>query len=118
MTTNGDGNANGKTGANVIEVDDASFDEEVLAAKVPVLVDVVAQWCGPCKALALIVERVASETAGRVKVVKVDADASPRTAQRYGVRGLPTLLVFRNGEKTAQHLGATTRERLLELLAR
>jgi thioredoxin 1 len=62
--------------------------------------------------------RVAAENAGRVKVVKVDADASPRTAQRYGIRAVPTLLVFRNGEKIAQHLGTTTKERILALLAR
>lgn len=106
------------TGANVIEVDDSSFEAEVLAADIPVLVDFGAPWCPPCKTLLPIVERVASETAGRAKVVTVDTDASPRTAQRYGIRGVPTLVVFRNGEKTAQHLGATTRERLLELLAR
>jgi thioredoxin 1 len=104
--------------ANVIEVDDDSFEKEVLAAEVPVLVDFGATWCGPCKALAPIVARVATETAGRVKVVTVDMDASPRTSQRYGIRGVPTLLVFRKGEKTAQHLGATTKEKVLELLAR
>ena len=103
---------------NAIEVDDATFEKEVLAAEVPVLVDFGAQWCGPCKALAPIVERVASETSGRAKVVSVDMDAAPLTAQRYGIRGVPTLLVFRKGEKTAQHLGAPTREKLLELLAR
>jgi thioredoxin 1 len=103
--------------ANVIEVDDTSFDEEVLASEVPVLVDFGAPWCGPCRALEPVVERVATEMAGRVKVVKVDTDASPRTAQRYGIRAVPMVLVFRKGEKTAQHLGATTRERLLALLA-
>jgi thioredoxin 1 len=104
--------------ANVIEVDDTSFDEEVLAAQIPVLVDFATPWCGPCKALAPIVARVASETAGRVKVVTIDTDASPRTAQRYGIRGVPTLLVFRNGEKTAGHVGVATKEKVLELLDR
>lgn len=103
--------------ADVIEVDDSSFESEVLGAEVPVLVDFVAPWCAPCKALAPIVQRVAAETAGRVKVVTVDTDASPGTARRYGVRGVPTLLVFRKGEMTAQHLGATTKEKLLELLS-
>jgi thioredoxin 1 len=102
--------------ATAIEVDDATFEDEVLAAEVPVLVDVGATWCAPCKALAPIVDRVARETAGRAKVVKMDMDASPRTAQRYGIRGVPTILVFRHGEKTAQHLGATTREKLLAML--
>ena len=104
--------------ANVIEVDDASFEKEVLAAEVPVLVDFGARWCGPCKVLAPIIERVAGETAGHVKVVTVDMDAAPLASQRYGVRGVPTLLVFRRGEKTAQHLGATTREKILALLGR
>jgi thioredoxin 1 len=106
------------TGSNVIEVDDTTFEAEVLGAEVPVLVDVGARWCGPCKALAPIVALVASETAGRVKVVTMDSDASPRTAQRYGIRAVPTLLVFRRGEKTAQHLGVASREKVLELLDR
>lgn len=104
--------------AKVIEVDDSSFAREVLEADVPVLVDFGATWCGPCKALAPIVACVAAETAGRVKVVTMDTDASPRTAERYGIRGVPTLLVFRKGEKTAGHLGLATRAKLLELLDR
>jgi len=101
---------------HALEVDDESFDREVLASPVPVLVDFGATWCGPCKALAPIVDRVARETAGRARVVKMDTDASPRTAQRYGIRGVPTVVVFRNGEKTAQHVGTTTREKLLAML--
>ena len=102
---------------NVIEVNDSNFDEEVLGAKVPVLVDFGAAWCGPCKVLAPIVGRLADEMVGKVKVVMVDTDDAPRTAERYGVRGVPTVLVFRDGEKRAQRLGATSKERLLELLA-
>ena len=102
---------------NVTEVNDTTFEDEVLAAEVPVLVDFGAAWCPPCRLLAPIVERIAEEHAGTVKVVIVDADASPRAARLCGVRGVPTLVVFRNGEKTAQHLGATTRERVLALLA-
>jgi thioredoxin 1 len=102
--------------ANVIPVNDENFDEEVLRADIPVLVDFTGRWCPPCRALEPIVERVAAETRGRVKVVSVDADDSPGLARRYGVRGVPTLLVFRHGEKTRAHLGLTTRERLLELL--
>jgi thioredoxin 1 len=102
--------------ANVLEVDDASFDEQVIAAEIPVLVEFGAPWCPPCKALAPIVERLAVEMAGRVRVVSVDTDASPLVAAKYGIRGVPTVIVFRNGEKTAQHVGATTREKLVALL--
>ena len=74
---------------NLIEVDDTTFDQEVLSSEVPVLVDFGAAWCGPCRAMKPIVERIAAENAGRLKVVMVDADAAPRTMQRYGVRGVP-----------------------------
>jgi len=98
-------------------VDDATFDQEVLEAEVPVLVDFVARWCGPCRAMAPIVERLAAENAGRLKVVMVDTDESPGIAQRYGVRAVPTMLVFRGGQKTAAHLGTATKEKILSLLA-
>jgi len=88
----------------------------VLRAPVPVLVDFVARWCGPCRVMAPIVERLAAENADRLKVVTVDTDESPRIAQRYGVRAVPTVLVFRNGEKTASHLGTTTKEKLQGML--
>jgi thioredoxin 1 len=103
---------------NVIEVDDETFEAEVLAAELPVMVDFVAPWCPPCKTLAPIVERLAHENAGRFKFVTVDTEASPLTARRYAIRGVPTVAVFRNGEQTAAHLGATTKERLLQLLER
>ena len=110
-----DGGAATSSG-KVIEVDDETFDEEVLRASVPVLVDFGARWCGPCRALHPIVERLAAENAGRVKVVSVDTDASPRTAARYGVRAVPMVLVFRAGERTASHLGLASKDRLLALL--
>jgi thioredoxin 1 len=104
------------THPNVIAADDETFDAEVLASDLPVLVDFVGRWCGPCKAMAPVIERLAAEHAGRVKFVTVDTDASPQTARRYGVRGVPTVVVFRNGQKATAHLGATTREKLLALL--
>jgi thioredoxin 1 len=103
---------------HVIEVNDDNFEREVLQSSEPVLVDFTAKWCGPCKALAPIVEKLAEEVAGRYKVVKLDTDDSPRTAQRYGIRGMPTLMVFRGGERRAQHMGLTHRAKLLELLER
>lgn len=101
---------------HVTEIDDTTFDQEVLASDLPVLVEFGATWCPPCRALEPIVARIAAEHAGRVKVVVMDSDASPVTAQRYGVRGVPTVLVFHRGEKTGAQLGLTTRERLLQLL--
>ena len=78
--------------------------------------DFGATWCGPCKALEPIVEAIARERASDVKVVKIDIDESPKVSQRYQVRGAPTVIVFKNGEKTKVHLGMTTKARLLALL--
>ena len=107
-----------ENGKLVLEVDDATFDREVLRADGPVLVDFGAAWCGPCRRLEPIVEQVAKERAGTLKVVKVDIDASPEVARRYGVRAAPTLCVFRGGERTAQHVGLTNKEKVLALLDR
>ena len=107
-----------ENGKLVLEVDDATFDREVLRADGPVLVDFGAAWCGPCRRLEPIVEQVAQERAGALKVVKVDIDASPEVARRYGVRAAPTLIVFRAGERTSQHVGLTNKEKVLALLDR
>ena len=101
---------------NVVEVTDANFDAEVLKADKPVLVDFGATWCGPCKALAPVVDKLADETVGKYKIVSVDIDDAPGVAQRYGIRGVPAILVFKNGEKTAQHVGVTTKDKLLALI--
>lgn len=101
---------------NVTVVDDASFEAEVLKADKPVLVDFGATWCSPCKALAPVVEKVADETVGKYKIVTVDIDDAPGVAQKYGIRGVPTLAVFRSGEKTASHVGVTSKEAILKML--
>jgi len=101
---------------HVKDVDDDSFDREVLEAQVPVVVKFEAGWCPPCRALAPIVERVAAESAGRVRFVRVDTDESPRLAERCGIRGVPTMIVFRGGQRVASHLGMATRDRLLALI--
>lgn len=101
---------------NVTIADDSSFDAEVLRSTLPVLVDFGATWCGPCKALAPVVDKLADETVGKYKVVTVDIDDAPGIAQRYGIRGVPTLAVFKAGEKTASHVGVTSKENLLKLL--
>jgi len=102
--------------AHVQLFNDLNFDEEVLRSSSPVLVDFTATWCGPCKALSPIVDQVAAETVGKVKVGKLDVDESPVVASRYGVRGVPTLMVFKNGARAAQHVGLTTKAKILQLV--
>src|SRR3954451_2572419 len=103
-------------GKNVIELTDANFESEVLKSDVPVLVDFTATWCGPCKALAPIVEKVADEFADKVKVGKLDIDANADITRKYGVRSVPTVLIFKGGEKIGQHVGLTTQDNLVKLL--
>jgi thioredoxin 1 len=102
---------------NVIEIDDSNFENEVLKAKEPVLVDFGATWCGPCKALAPIVDKIADENVGKYKVVTVDIDDAPGVAKKYGIRGVPTVVVFVDGVIKAQHVGLTNKETLLKLFA-
>ncbi|MFO0554813.1 MAG: thioredoxin [Polyangiaceae bacterium] len=101
---------------NVQSFNDVNFDADVLKSSVPVLVDFTATWCGPCKALAPIVEKVADEFAGKVRVGKCDIDDSPTVAAKYGIRSVPTVMVFKNGEKVGQHVGMTNRDKLVQLL--
>jgi thioredoxin 1 len=95
-------------------VTDSSFDAEVLKATEPVLVDFHAQWCGPCKAMAPALDQVAAEMAGKVKIVKVDVDENPQVTSKYGVRAMPTLILFKGGTVAAQHTGAIVQKKKLE----
>ena len=90
----------------VKDVGDADFDAEVLASGQPVLVDFWAEWCMPCRALAPTVDAIAQDYAGKAQVRKVNVDFNPATAARYGVRGIPTLIVFKNGEEAERIVGA------------
>jgi thioredoxin 1 len=95
-------------------VSDKTFDEEVLKSAEPVLVDFFAEWCGPCKAMAPALEQVAAELKGKVKVVKLDVDQSPAVTTKYGIRAMPTLMVFKGGKVAGQHVGALVQKRKLE----
>ena len=101
---------------NVLVIDDTNFEKEVLGSKEPFLLDFTATWCGPCKQLSPIVDQLATELEGKVKVGKLDVDDSPVTAGKYGVRGVPTVMVFHKGQRAAQHVGLTTKQKLLTLV--
>ena len=96
------------------EVSDGTFEEEVLKSSEPVLVDFFAEWCGPCKAMAPALDEIAAEMSGKVKVVKVDVDKSPRISGEYGIRAMPTLMLFKDGKVAAQHTGALVQKKKLE----
>lgn len=102
---------------NIVHVTDASFEEEVLKSDLPVLVDFWAAWCGPCKMIAPILDDIAKEYAGRVKVCKVDVDANGDTPAKYGIRGIPTLILFKNGNAEATKVGALSKTQLNDFIA-
>src|SRR5580658_2941124 len=97
-------------GNAVLEVSDATFDQEVLQSEQPVLVDFWAVWCGPCKAIAPVVDDLATAYAGKLKVVKVDVDKNGATPSRYGIRGIPALLLFKGGKVADQIVGYVPRD--------
>ena len=91
---------------------DDNFEEEVLKSDIPVLVDFFAEWCGPCKMQGPIVEELAGEYEGKVKIGKLDVDAAPKTAQKYGVQSIPTIIVFKGGEEADKAMGFQSKEAL------
>jgi thioredoxin 1 len=105
-------------GLGVMEVSDATFDQEVLQSAQPVLVDFWAVWCGPCKAIAPIVDGVAATYAGKLKVAKMNVDQSTGTPSRYGIRGIPTLLFFKGGQVIDQVVGYVSQDVIEEKVKR
>jgi thioredoxin 1 len=103
-------------GKNILTFNESNFESEVLNSDKPVLVDFTATWCGPCRALAPVVEKLADEFEGKVKVGKLDIDESPKVTAKYGIRSVPTVLIFQGGQKKGQHVGLATREKLVQLL--
>ncbi len=97
---------------NVVHVSDASFETDVLNASLPVLVDYWAEWCGPCRMIAPILDEIASTYAGKLKVAKVNVDENRDTAAKYGIRGIPTLMIFKDGNVAATKVGALSKSQL------
>ena len=94
------------------KVSDTNFDAEVLKSKEPVVVDFWAEWCGPCKMIAPALEEIAGSLNGKVKIVKLNVDENPATAQKYGIMSIPTLMLFKNGELASRQVGAAPRQKL------
>ena len=104
--------------SQILEVTDSNFDQTVLKAEQPVMVDFWAAWCGPCRALAPIVDELASTYTGKVRVAKMDVDRNAATPQRYGIRGIPTLLIFKGGQVAEQIVGYVPKETIEKALER
>ncbi len=102
--------------SEIQHVSDDSFEEEVLSSKTPVLVDYWAEWCGPCKVIAPVLEEIAREYDGKMKVCKLDIDANEATPPKYGIRGIPTLMIFKDGNVEATKVGALSKSQLTEFL--
>jgi thioredoxin 1 len=97
---------------NIVHVSDASFEQDVLKADGPVLVDFWAEWCGPCKMIAPVLDELSDEYAGKLKIAKLNIDSNTDTAPKYGVRGIPTLIIFKNGQVEATKVGALSKSQL------
>ena len=96
------------------KVSDASFDADVLGSSTPVVVDFWAEWCGPCKQIAPTLEEIAGEIAGQVKIARINIDENPDTPSKYGVRAIPTLMLFKNGEVAGTQVGVQPKSRLVD----
>lgn len=100
----------------IVHVSDSSFEQDVLKANVPVLLDFWAEWCGPCKMIAPILDQIAAEYAGKVLVAKMNVDENPKTPMKFNVRGIPTLILFKNGQAEGQKIGAVRKADVVAFL--
>lgn len=97
-----------------LHIDDSEFEAKVLKSETPVLVDFWAEWCGPCRQISPVLEEIAKEKAGKIIVAKVNIDKNPGTPQKYGVRGIPTLILFKNGQAVSTKVGSLPKSKLVE----
>lgn len=97
---------------NIINVTDSNFEQEVLSSEIPVLLDYWAEWCGPCKMIAPILNDIANEYSGKIKIAKINIDENPSTPAKFGVRGIPTLMIFKSGSIEATKVGAMSKSQL------
>ena len=102
---------------STVAVTDENFEHDVLEAKGPVLVDFWAEWCGPCKQIAPALEQISDDLAGHVTIAKLNIEESPSTPSRYGVRGIPTMMIFQGGQMTSMKVGAMPKQKILDWLA-
>lgn len=101
---------------NIIHTSDSTFQSEVINSEIPVMVDFWAEWCGPCKMITPVLEQVADEFAGQLTVAKLNVDDNPQTPPRYGIRGIPTLMIFKNGVVEATKVGAVSKTQLTNFI--
>lgn len=97
---------------NITHITDSSFDQEVLQSDIPVLVDYWAEWCGPCKMIAPILDEIAADYDGKLKITKINIDENPETPPKFGIRGIPTLMIFKGGDVQSTKVGALSKSQL------